>query len=82
MDGLLNVNIARAEMVLMMPDGSILKGALELGFQVSNNDVEYEVLFARLRVAAELQVKELSIHCDSMLIVNQVEKTTLLTIPQ
>lgn len=66
----------------MTPDRSILKRALELGFQVSNNDVEHEALLARLRVAAELQVKELSIHCDWTLIVNQVEKTTLLTIPQ
>lgn len=36
----------------MTPDRSILKRALELGFQVSNNEVEYEALLARLRVAA------------------------------
>ncbi|KAM1624542.1 hypothetical protein FF1_022570 [Malus domestica] len=61
-------------MVLMMPDRSILKGALELGFQVSNNNVVYNALLAKLRVVAELQVKELSIHYDLMLIVNQLEK--------
>ncbi|KAM1832991.1 hypothetical protein ACFX13_022859 [Malus domestica] len=68
-------------MVLMTPDRSILKGALELGFQVSNNNVVYDALLAKLRVVAELQVKELSIHYDFMPIVNQLEKTTLLIIP-
>ncbi|KAM1695384.1 hypothetical protein ACFXTI_029469 [Malus domestica] len=60
-------------MVLMTPDGSILKQVLKLGFQASNNEAEYEALFARLRAAEELQVKELPIHCNSTLIVNQVK---------
>lgn len=59
-------------MVLQTLDRYILKQALKLGFKASNNKVKYKALLIGLKVAKELQVKKLLIHCDSMLIDNQV----------
>lgn len=53
-------------------DGSILEHALKLGFKASNNETEYKAFLAELRIAEKLQVRELLVHCDSMLIDNQV----------
>lgn len=61
-------------MILQLLDGSILEQVLKLGFKASNNQAEYEALLAGLKVAEELQVKELLIHCDLMLIINQVTR--------
>lgn len=63
-------------MVLVTLDGSILKQALKLKFKASNNEVEYEMLLVGFKVAVELQVRELSIHCYLMLIINQVIEIT------
>ncbi|KAB2626119.1 hypothetical protein D8674_017779 [Pyrus ussuriensis x Pyrus communis] len=71
-DKSLNIKGAGVGIVLVMLDGSTLKQTLKLGFKASNNEAKYKVFLAGLRVAKELQVKELSIHYDSMLIVNQV----------
>lgn len=46
-----NISEAGANMVLMKPDESILEQAMKLGFKVSNSEVEYETLLAKLRVA-------------------------------
>ncbi|XP_068328264.1 uncharacterized protein [Pyrus communis] len=71
-DKSLNIKGAGVGIVLVMLDGSTLEQTLKLGFKASNNEAEYKVFLAALKVAKELQVKELSIHYDSMFIVNQV----------
>lgn len=58
--------------MLITPDGTIMEQALTLGFKASNNEAEYEALLARLRLAAELRVRKLSVYCDSLLIANQL----------
>ncbi|GJV71672.1 putative ribonuclease H-like domain-containing protein [Tanacetum coccineum] len=47
--------------------------ALRLNFSNSNNDVEYEALLARIRIATEMQVKDIHAFVDSKLVASQVE---------
>ncbi|KAK3014228.1 hypothetical protein RJ639_008161 [Escallonia herrerae] len=46
--------------------------ALRFGFQASNNEAEYEALLAGIRLAHALKVDLLSVHSDSLLVVNYV----------
>ena len=39
---------------------------------VSNNEAEYETLITSLRVAKELDIKNIMVFCDSQLVVNQI----------
>ena len=43
------------------------------GFQASNNEVEYEALIIWIELRQTLGAKNLRIHCDSQLIVNQIK---------
>lgn len=72
MDRLPTMNEAKVGLILMTSNGYILKHALNLRFRASNNKTKYDALLSGLKVATKFQVKKLSIHCDSMLIVNQV----------
>ncbi|XP_068304178.1 uncharacterized protein [Pyrus communis] len=60
-----------AGLVLVTPDGSILKQAITLGFKASNNEAEYEALLASLRMVKDLAEKKLAIHSNSQLITSQ-----------
>lgn len=71
-DELSNIHGAGVRMVMQTLEGSIIKQALKLGFKAINNEVDYKALIARLKVMKELNVNDLVIHCDLMLIVNQV----------
>ncbi|KAK3004883.1 hypothetical protein RJ639_018302 [Escallonia herrerae] len=42
------------------------------GFQASNNEMEYEALLTEIRLAHALKVDSLSVHSDSLLVVNHV----------
>ena len=44
--------------------------AICIGFNVTNNEFEYEALLAELRVATELGVESLEAFNDSQLVVN------------
>ncbi|GJS13292.1 reverse transcriptase domain-containing protein [Tanacetum coccineum] len=46
---------------------------LRLNFYNSNNDAEYEALLAGLRIAKEMQVKDIHAFVDSKLVASQVE---------
>ena len=46
--------------------------AIHIGFKATNNEVEYEALLTRLRVATELGVDSLDAFSDSQLVINQV----------
>lgn len=54
--------------MLFTMDRFVLKQALKLGFCANNNEAEYEALLAGLKVTLELQVKEITIYCDSLLV--------------
>ncbi|CAL9024921.1 unnamed protein product [Prunus brigantina] len=61
-----------AGLVLTTPDGSKVEYALRFNFRTSNNEAEYEALLAGLRLAKIMSAKQISIHSDSQLIVNQI----------
>ncbi|XP_031252577.1 uncharacterized protein LOC116110509, partial [Pistacia vera] len=63
---------AGAGLFLSSPGGTHIHGILQFGFKVTNNEVEYEALLAKLRLAREMGSTAISIHSDSMLVVNQI----------
>ena len=63
-----------AGVVLISPDRSRLCYAIRLHFLASNNTAEYEALINGLRIAIELGVTRLYVHCDTELVVDQVMK--------
>ena len=72
-DGASNVRGSGAGIVFVNPDGEKLKYAIHFQFKASNNEAEYEALLAGLDIARKLGAENLKIHCDSLLIVNQVK---------
>ena len=71
-DGSSNQQGCGASLVLTTPDKVAMKYALRFKFKASNNEAEYEVLLASLRLAKHLGVKQIDIFSDSQLVVNQV----------
>ncbi|XP_008239189.1 PREDICTED: uncharacterized protein LOC103337802 [Prunus mume] len=71
-DGSANQQGCGAGLVLTTPDGSKIEYALRFNFRTSNNEAEYEALLAGLRLAQSMSVRQISIHSDSQLIVNQI----------
>ncbi|KAI5335629.1 hypothetical protein L3X38_025762 [Prunus dulcis] len=71
-DGLANQQGCGAGLVLTTPDGLKIEYALRFDFRTSNNEAEYEALLAGLRLAKSMNAKQIRIHSDSQLIVNQV----------
>ena len=57
--------------ILKLADGEIHTISKECGYG-TNNEAEYSALIALLKQAIDLDVKELQIHGDSQLVVNQV----------
>ncbi|XP_008219638.1 PREDICTED: uncharacterized protein LOC103319819 [Prunus mume] len=71
-DGSANQQGCSASLVLTTPDGGKIEYALRFNFRTSNNEAEYEALLAGLRLAKSMSAKQISIHRDSQLIVNQI----------
>ncbi|CAL8117216.1 unnamed protein product [Prunus armeniaca] len=71
-DGSTNQQGCGAGLVLTTPDGCKVEYALRFNFRTSNNEAEYEALLASLRLAKSMRSKQISIHSDSQLIVNQI----------
>ena len=61
-----------AGMMLISFEGHKIHCAICFGFKVLNNEAEYEALIAGLRLACELQVRNVKIFSDSQLVVSQV----------
>ena len=49
----------------MSPKGVKLEHSLRLSFRASNNEVEYEVLIAGLKVVKRLEAKDVEIYSNS-----------------
>ena len=47
--------------------------ALRFGFQVSNNEAEYEAVIVGLNLAHSMEVDQLEVCSDSQLVVKQIE---------
>ncbi|KAI5325535.1 hypothetical protein L3X38_034609 [Prunus dulcis] len=71
-DGSANQQGCGAGLVLTTSDGQKIEYALRFDFRTSNNEAEYEALLAGLRLAKSMNAKQIRIHSDSQLIVNQV----------
>ncbi|VVA39663.1 PREDICTED: rve domain-containing, partial [Prunus dulcis] len=73
-DGSSNAQGCGAGLVLVSPDKVALEYALRFNFQASNNEVEYESLLAGLRLAKEMDARQIQIFNDSQLVVHQVNQ--------
>ncbi|XP_074342062.1 uncharacterized protein LOC141679464 [Apium graveolens] len=71
-DGAVNNNGSRAEIILVSLEGHHLMSAIHFKFYVTNNDNEYEALINGLKIALEVGVVNLIARSDSELVVNQV----------
>jgi ribonuclease HI len=73
-DGSLKLNSGGAGVLLISPRGEQLKYVLQILWEVSNNEAEYESLLHGLRLAISLGIKRLLKYSDSLLVVQQVNK--------
>ena len=73
-DGSLKLGGVGAGVLLISPDGKQLKYVLQILWQATNNEAEYEALIHGLRVAITLGIKRLLIYGDSAVVINQVNK--------
>jgi ribonuclease HI len=60
---------------LISPTGEQLKYVLQIFWNVSNNEAEYEALLHGLRLEASLGIKRLLVYGDSAVVINQVNKS-------
>jgi ribonuclease HI len=73
-DGSLKLGGAGAGVLLISPEGKQLKYILQILWQATNNEAEYEALIHGLRVAITLGIKRLLVYGDSAVVINQVNK--------
>jgi ribonuclease HI len=73
-DGSYTLKGAEAGIVLIPPDGDMVKYAIQIEFPATNNIAEYEGLVTGLRLAKELDIRRLLIRGDSQLVAKQVQK--------
>jgi ribonuclease HI len=73
-DGSYTLKGAGAGIVLIPPEGDMLKYAIQIEFPANNNIAEYEGLVTWLRLAKELGIRRLLIQGDSQLVAKQVQK--------
>jgi ribonuclease HI len=73
-DGSLKLGGAGAGVLLISPEGKQLKYVLQILWQATNNEAEYEALIHGLRVAITLGIKRLLVYGDSAVVINQVNK--------
>ena len=72
-DGSATKKVGGEGVVLISPEGEMLKYAVRLQFSAINNEAEYEVLQTGLSLVKSVRVKSLIIQTDSQLIVRQVK---------
>jgi ribonuclease HI len=73
-DGSYTLKGVGAGVVLIPPEGDVLKYAIQLEFSATNNIVEYEGLLNGLRLAKDLAIRRLLVKGDSQLVAKQVQK--------
>jgi ribonuclease HI len=74
-DGSLNLEGAGVGVLLISPMGEQLKYVLQIFWKVSNNEAKYEALLHGLLLAASLGIKRLLVYGDSVVVINQVNKS-------
>jgi ribonuclease HI len=73
-DGFYTLKRAGASVVLIPPEGDVLKYAIQIEFPATNNTAEYDGLVNGLRLVKDLGIRRLLIRRDSQLVVKQVQK--------
>ncbi|CAJ2627752.1 unnamed protein product [Trifolium pratense] len=71
-DGASSSTGAGAGIILENENGIIIEVSLALSFPTSNNQAEYEAFLAGLRLAEDMEAKEVKIFTDSQLVASQV----------
>ena len=61
-------------MVIIIPEGEMLKYGVKLKFLATNNEAEYEGILTRLRITKALRAKNLLLQSDSKLVVGQIKE--------
>ena len=59
--------------VLESPEGIRVEHSLRLGFQASNNEIEYEALVVELRALVKVEATDVEIYSGLCLVVSQVK---------
>lgn len=59
--------------VITLPEGDILKYGVKLQFPAINNEVEYEAILTRLKIAKFMEDKSKILNSDSRLVIGQVK---------
>ena len=62
-----------AGIVIITPERIRLEHSFRLRFKASNNEAEYEALFAKLRALLGMGSRNVEVYSDSRLVVNQVQ---------
>ncbi|GKB69260.1 reverse transcriptase domain-containing protein [Tanacetum coccineum] len=73
-DGASSSDGCRAGLILVNLEGREYTYALRFEFETTNNEAEYEVLLAGLRIAEEMKIEDLDIFVDFQLVANQVKR--------
>jgi ribonuclease HI len=73
-DSSLKLDGSGAGVLFISPKGEQLKYVLQILWEVSNNEAEYEALLHGLCLAISLGIKRLLVYGDSLLVVQQVNK--------
>jgi ribonuclease HI len=73
-DGSLKLGGAGVGVIFISPKGKQLKYVLQILWQATNNEAEYEALIHGLRIVTSLRIKWLHVYGDSAMVINQVNK--------
>ena len=72
MDESSNKQAGGVGIVLHSPEGDEIKYMVRLNFPTTNNEAKYEVLVARLDLAKVAGATNVVVHCDSQVVMSQV----------
>ncbi|GJR72933.1 reverse transcriptase domain-containing protein [Tanacetum coccineum] len=71
-DGASSGDGSGAGLIIVSPEGTKFTYALKFEFIITNNEAEYKVGIAGLRIAREMKIEEVTVFVDSQLVANQV----------
>jgi ribonuclease HI len=74
LDGSLKLGGVDAGVLFISLEGKQLKYVLQILWQATNNEAEYEALIHGLRIVTSFRIKRLLVYGDSAVVINQVNK--------
>jgi ribonuclease HI len=73
-NGSLKLGRVGAGVLFISPEGKQLKYVLQILWQATNNEAEYEALIHGLKITTSLRIKRIHVYGDSAVVINQVNK--------